>query len=86
VCPTEKAKLLLKSDIFQYMNAALAATLHVLESISFNILLRRAQRPPKHHIETPPPMILQVARTMTAGTGAHSFAVPLKLFVDHNVL
>jgi hypothetical protein len=36
--------------------------------------------------ETPTPMILQVAPTMTAGTRPHSFAVPLQLFADHNFL
>src|SRR5271166_6148166 len=42
--------------------------------------------PPKNRIETPPPIILQVAPTMTAGTRPHSFAVPLQLFADHNLL
>ena len=42
--------------------------------------------PPKHRIETAAPIILQVAPTMTAGTRPHSFAVPLQLFADHNLL
>jgi hypothetical protein len=42
--------------------------------------------PPKNRIVTPPPIILQVAPTMTAGTRPHSFAVPLQLFADHNLL
>jgi hypothetical protein len=41
---------------------------------------------PKHRIETAAPIILQVAPTMTAGTRPHSFAVPLQLFADHNLL
>jgi hypothetical protein len=41
---------------------------------------------PKHRIETAAPIILQVAPTMTAGTRPHSFAVPLRLFADHNLL
>jgi hypothetical protein len=42
--------------------------------------------PPKHRVETAAPIILQVAPTMTAGTRPHSFAVPLQLFADHNLL
>jgi len=42
--------------------------------------------PPKNRIVTPPPIILQVAPTMTAGTRPHSFAVSLQLFADHNLL
>jgi hypothetical protein len=33
----------------------------------------------------PPPIVLQVAPTMTAGTRPHSFAVPLQLFADHDL-
>jgi hypothetical protein len=41
---------------------------------------------PKHRIETAAPIILQVAPMMTVGTRPHSFAVPLQLFADHNLL
>jgi hypothetical protein len=37
-------------------------------------------------IETAASIILQVAPTMTAGTWPHSFAVPLQLFADDNLL
>jgi hypothetical protein len=42
--------------------------------------------PSKHSIETAAPIILQVAPTMTAGTWPHSFAVPLQLFADDDLL